>query len=100
MRKLLHNRRACETTTFEHDGHKYVASVARYPDGSIAELFLNTNMRPGSAVDNSAKDAAVAVSLAIQYGCPPEVLRAAMSRKADGSPAGPIGAALDVVTGK
>lgn len=97
MRKPLPNRRHCETLEFEHEGFRFLASVARFPDGSVAELFVNTAMRAGSEADTSAKDAAIAISLALQHGCPFEVLRSAMSRKSDGRPSGPLGAALDAV---
>lgn len=42
-------------------------------------------------------DAAVAISLALQYGCPIDVLRAAMKRDKDGSPMGLLSHALDKV---
>jgi ribonucleoside-diphosphate reductase alpha chain len=42
-----------------------------------------------------ASDSAIAASLALQYGCPPETLRKALSRDARGNPSGPLAAALD-----
>lgn len=99
MRTPLPNRRHCETLTFEHEGFRFLASVARFPSGAVAEVFINTEMRAGSEADTNAKDAAIAISLALQHGCPFEVIRSAMSRKADGRPSGPLGAALDAVGG-
>jgi hypothetical protein len=37
----------------------------------------------------------VAASLALQYGCPAEVLRRAVARDSQGNASGPLGAALD-----
>jgi hypothetical protein len=42
-----------------------------------------------------ASDAAIAASLALQFGCPVEVLRKALSRDARGNASSPIGVALD-----
>lgn len=61
------------------------------------ELFINTSMRSGNAADIAASDAAVAVSLALQYGCPPETLYEAMKRNPDGSPMGVVGRAMTVL---
>lgn len=44
----------------------------------------------------AAPDAAIAASLALQHGCPVEVLRKALSRDARGNPLSPLGVALDV----
>jgi hypothetical protein len=43
-----------------------------------------------------ASDAAIAASLALQYGCPAEVLRGALSRDSDGVASSPLGVALDL----
>jgi hypothetical protein len=98
----LPNRRQITTFKFSHSmvgEHRYLASVAFFPDGRPAELFLNTDMRAGSESDVNASDAAVAISLALQYGCPLDVLRNSMKRNADGSPTGPLAHALDLIGG-
>ena len=99
-RRRLSGRRLCETVAFELGPHRYLVSVGLFDDGEIGEIFINTNGRAGSESDVNASDAAVAVSLALQYGCPLETLREAMKRNADGSAQGPIGAALDAALGK
>jgi len=43
------------------------------------------------------KDAAIAVSLALQAGVPIEVFRKTFMRRADGTPEGPLGTLLDIV---
>lgn len=97
-RKRLPNRRFAETVNFTVGDQNYIVTIGRFPDtGAIAEIFLNSSMRLGSTADINAVDGALAVSLAIQYGCPLEILRSSMKRNADGSPQGPLGAALDAI---
>jgi len=62
------------------------------------EVFLQ-NHKPGSAADLFARDAAIAASLALQFGCPLEVLRRAVLRDPRGAPSTPLGAAIDVIAG-
>ena len=54
-------------------------------------------MKLGSMADVNAIDGAFAVSLALQYGAPFEILRVGMKRNSDGTPQGPLGAAMDAV---
>lgn len=61
------------------------------------ELFINTEMRAGNAADVAVSDAAVAASLALQFGCPVRMLRDAMKHNTDGTPTGVIGRALDLI---
>jgi hypothetical protein len=97
MRSRLPARRASETFTFEMEGLHYRATISRFPkDGYIAEIFLS-NDKSGSQADANARDAAVAASLAFQYGCPLSVLRGALLRDLRGKAATPLGVALDLV---
>jgi hypothetical protein len=74
MRSRLPARRASETFAFEVGGLHYRATISRFPeDGCVAEIFLSNN-KSGSQADANARDAAVAASLAFQYGCPLDVL--------------------------
>jgi hypothetical protein len=96
MRSRLPARRASETFGFEVGGLHYHATISRFPEsGRIAEIFLS-NHRSGSQADANARDAAIAASLAFQYGCPVEVLRGALLRDMQGRPATPLGVALDI----
>ena len=45
----------------------YVAGIGRFDDGRLAEVFL-TLPKPATAVEALARDAAIAASLALQYG--------------------------------
>jgi hypothetical protein len=96
VRERLPNRRATETFNFEVEGIRYCASVSRFVDGRIGEIFLG-NGKVGSQSDTSIRDAASAVSLALQHGCTLDVLRDALLRDAQGKAATPLGMALDLV---
>jgi len=93
-RERLPSRRASIVFELELHGLKYTASVSRFADGRPAEIFLQ-NHKPGSQSDSNARDSAVAASLALQFGCPIEVLQRAVLRDPQGRPATPLGAALD-----
>jgi hypothetical protein len=95
-RKRLPNRRASESFSFELAGLRFVATVSRFDDGSIGEVFL-TNHRVNSGAGIMASDQAVLASLALQFGCPIETLRRAMMRNAAGQATSPIGRALDLI---
>ena len=95
-RERLPNRRSHELLDFEHAGIRYTAGIGRFPDGRIAELFLNT-AKHGTSLDVNARDAAVAASLLLQHGCPVETLRRALTSNGDGSASGPLARVLDIV---
>lgn len=91
------DRRAHETIAIEHQGQRYKIGLGRdlRPGrnlGPVIEVFLNAQ-RVNSSVDVLANDGAILMSLALQYGCPPEVIFHAMKRNPDGSPASPLGCA-------
>lgn len=73
-RARLPDRRQHEIAEFEIDGVAYRASVARFDDGRIAELFLD-GPKVGSAASTAARDGAIATSLALQFGTPVDVLQ-------------------------
>jgi hypothetical protein len=93
-RERLPSRRLAESFELEVAGLRYTCTIGRFPDGRIGELFLQ-NHKPGNQSDCNARDAAVAASLALQFGCPLEVLRRALLCDAQGRPSTPLGAALD-----
>jgi hypothetical protein len=69
----------------EAGGLQYRATVGRYPDGRIGEIFL-TNHKAGSQAGIMASDAAVVASIAIQYGAPLDVIRKSLDAGSTGSP--------------
>jgi hypothetical protein len=62
------------------------------------EVFINSASKLTSNADINGSDGAVAVSLALQYGCPIDVLKRGMKRNADGTAIGPLGAVLDKIS--
>jgi hypothetical protein len=86
QRRRLPNRRANETYIFELDGHKYRASAGRFPNGDLAEIFLDV-AKAGTPLQLNAECAAILTSLALQHGVPSETIRRAVN--------GPIAIALD-----
>jgi hypothetical protein len=90
------NRREAETFDLEADGQRYCATIGRFDDGRIAEIFL-TNSKSGSQADTNSRDASVVASIAMQYGVPVDVLRKALMRDSRGAPCGPLAIALDMV---
>jgi hypothetical protein len=85
-RNRLPNRRVSETFT-----------ISRLPDGRCCELFLN-NHKSNSSADNTARDAAIIASIALQYGADVETIRKGLSRDSLGRATSPVGAALDRVS--
>jgi hypothetical protein len=98
-RQRLPNRRIAETFTFEVGSLRYTCTLGRFPDGGIGEIFLS-NTKPSSQSDVNARDAAVAASLAFQFGCPLETFRRALLRDSQGKASSPLGQALDIIAGE
>ena len=95
-RRRLPNRRVCESFTFELDGLRFTASVGRFADGSIGEIFL-TNHKSGNQSNTNARDAAIILSFALQHGADITAIRKALCRDSAGRPLGPVAAALDLI---
>jgi hypothetical protein len=93
-RARLPNRRSAETWDVEALGLHFRASVGRYYDGRIGEIFL-TNHKAGSAAGIMASDSAVLCSLLLQHGVSLDVIRKALMRDVRGRPSGPLGVVLD-----
>jgi hypothetical protein len=96
MRQRLPNRRASENLSFELNGLRFTATISRFPDGRISELFLN-NHKFGNQSDTNARDGAILLSFALQHGADIEAIRKALCRDSQGRPLGPVGAALDLI---
>jgi ribonucleoside-diphosphate reductase alpha chain len=93
-RESLPTRRAHWLIAFECAGQRYVGGYGRFPDGRLAEVFID-GAKIGADAASNAQDAAVVASLAFQHGCPPEVVRHALARK--GGSAGPLAALLTLI---
>jgi hypothetical protein len=97
-RQRLPNRRRCESIEFRHAGMDFTLCAGFYRDGRIAEIFLSSH-KPGSPIEAIARDAAVTVSIALQFGADLATIRSALTKDHDGGPATVIGAALDKLAG-
>ena len=94
-RERLPNRRQHESFAFELAGIRYTGGTGSFPDGRLAEVFLN-GAKCGTDADTAAKDAAIVASLALQHDVPCVVIRRAL-RNRDGRASGPLGVALDLL---
>jgi hypothetical protein len=84
-RTRLPNRRLAESFTFECAGLKYTATVGRFADGSVGEIFIGNN-KSNSQADISARDAAIVFSIAVQCGADIEAITQALCRRWSGQP--------------
>ena len=93
-RERLPGRRASLLFDFESMGMRFTASVSRYPDGRIAELFCD-NHKAGSAIGTLVRDSAIIFSFAVQHGVDRDAIRRPLGRDGNGRALGPIAEALD-----
>jgi hypothetical protein len=98
-RARLPDRRLAETHEVEHAGLRYKVTFGFFSDGSPGEAFIS-NHKAGNASDVAARDAGILLSLLLQHGCTLETISHAVSRNADGSPSGIVGAVLDLIAGQ
>jgi hypothetical protein len=98
-RARLSDRRGSMTFTLQASGLNFTATVSRFDNGTLGEIFLQ-NHKADSTAGIMASDAAIAASLALQFGCPLETLRKALCRDARGNATGPLGRALDLLAEK
>lgn len=92
----LHSRRQHETFSLLHWNMKYKIGLGRSDDNVIREVFINCG-RSGEQAETLARDSAILLSLALQYGVPIAAMKKSITRNVDGSPTGPIGAIIDIL---
>lgn len=95
MRETLPTRRGHTTVTLRWLGKDYDVSCGHYLDGRPAEIFVHST-KAGSDVQIVANDAAILMSLALQYGAPLQTIRSAMAREENGNAQSIIGQVADV----
>lgn len=95
-RNRLPDRRLAETFELEVGGLHYVATVSRFDDGRLAEIFIG-NHKSNSGADVNARDCGIVCSLALQFGADVETIRRALSRDSHNRPSGVLAAALDII---
>ena len=87
-RARLPDRREASAVAFIHNNRRWTATIGRFEDGRLAELFLDGGKV--DAVSELARESAIVVSLALQCGCSIEMLRHALAGRGEG----PISSAL------
>jgi ribonucleoside-diphosphate reductase alpha chain len=75
---------------------EYYIGFGRFADGSLAEVFVSCS-HPTTELADTIRDASVLLSIALQYGTPLAVLRAAITRNHNEGAASLIGEVLDVL---
>jgi len=86
-REHLPNCRPCQSFNVLHDGRTFHVTIGRFPDGRLAEIFLDVG-KAGSAVQQHAEATAVLASIALQHGVAVETIIHAVA-------GGPLAAALE-----
>jgi hypothetical protein len=96
QRRVLPQRRRSETFEigFGKLAKSHTITVGYYDDGTIGEVFVNGG-KSGELVEAIARDAAVILSLALQYGADLDNIRAAITRDAQGQAQSIIGVVID-----
>lgn len=98
QRQRLPDRRASQTFEIESCGLRFTVTASHFDDQRLAEVFIQ-NHKADSTAGMMASDAAIAASLALQFGCPAETLRKALKRDSQGRASGPLAEALDLLAG-
>jgi hypothetical protein len=93
-RRRLPQRRGAIAVELEHAGHHFRMQVGHFPDGALAEVFVDA-AKPDSALDALAADSAILISLLLQHNATPSEIRHALRRAPDGTAASLVGAVVD-----
>jgi hypothetical protein len=95
-RERLPNRRYSATMDMLHADKAFSVSIGFYANGRPAEVFIS-GPKVGSDNDAIARDGAVLLSLALQYGIPLSVIQATVTRDQNGKPSTIVGAVVDTL---
>lgn len=102
-RTQLPTRRPNLTTEMEHGGFKFTVTVGFDLTGRPLEVFAD-GVKVGTDLGHVISDACVVISLALQHGCPAQLLPKSMGRVPDPMagpgacrPASPLGSIATVV---
>ena len=96
QRRILPQRRRAETFEIAFGGLKssHIVTLGFYDDGALGEVFINGG-KSSELVEAMARDGAVLLSLALQYGADLHNIKSAITRDGQGSPSSIIGAVVD-----
>ncbi|BBZ93123.1 hypothetical protein BRDID11004_59780 [Bradyrhizobium diazoefficiens] len=95
-RRILPQRRSCETFEIDYGGlaKSHTITLGFYDDGTLGEVFINGG-KSGEVVEGIARDSAVLLSLALQYGAELSNIGSAITRDEQGAPSSIVGAVID-----
>ena len=94
--RRLPQRRGAIAVELERAGHHFRMQMGCFPDDALGEVFLDA-AKQNSALDAFAADAAILVSLLLQFGVSPAEIGHALRRTPSGEPASLIGAVVDLL---
>ena len=94
-RERLPNRREGDNFDFIVGSTHFSASVRR-SEGQLREVFIH-GPKIDSDVDMTIRDAAILISIALQYGIKVSEMAHSMGRNPDGRASSPIGEILDII---
>jgi hypothetical protein len=84
-RESLPNRRAVEHVEITWSGFRFVVGIG------WKEIFISGELKAGTPICVAARDIAILMSLALQYGCPVATIEGALTKTDDGLPDGLAG---------
>lgn len=100
-RNVLPERRHCETFDLTHGKQNtvFAVTVGYYAGpnnliGGIGEVFIS-GAKAGSEVEAVARDGAVLLSMALQFGVPLTTIKHALTREGNNAPSTIIGKVVD-----
>jgi hypothetical protein len=96
VRRRLPQRRSSVTFELNFWGQKFAVGIGYYPDGQIGEVFVSAD-KIGGQIEASARDAAILISIALQFGAPLENILHALTRGVRGEPSSLAAAVVDLI---
>jgi ribonucleoside-diphosphate reductase alpha chain len=95
-RRILPQRRRAESFDLRFWNQRFTVTVGFFDDDTIGEVFVDAR-KTGGDIEAIARDAAVAISLALQHGATVESIREAVTRNGAGEPVSILGAVVDTL---
>jgi hypothetical protein len=97
-RKQLPQRRHCETVTLTCWTQPWAVTIGYYEDHkTVGEVFISSHRKTSTPLDATARDTAVLMSLALQYGVPLSVIKGAITREGNGEASSIAGVVVDFI---
>lgn len=102
FRQRLANRRQHKMIAVEHDHLPFKVGIGRERDPetgelrAVAEVFINAQ-KVNSYIDALVSDAAILMSMLLQYGCPAEDIARSMKRTPSGEASSVLGVAAGLI---